>query len=109
MTTKNPLISDIQFNDGYIDNDEVSAFLFRIQNKYSNNTEKKQLRQLYEIGLKISSRQFNRNELINILTKLIDKGSRDSIQKVREYKRKKLLDAFKKGINDGLKNIYNYR
>lgn len=109
MTSKNPLITDVQFNNGYIDKDEVSEFLFRIQNKYSNNAEKKQLRQLYDIGLKISNRNFNRDKLINILTKLIDKGSQDSIQKVREYKRKKLLEAFKKGVSDGLEKTHQYR
>ena len=109
MTDKDPLISDIHFNDGYHDNDEVSNFLFRIQNKYSNNAEKKQLKQLYDIGLKISTRNFNKDKLINILTKLIDKGSNDSIQKVREYKRKKLIDAFKKGVSDGLKKSNQYR
>jgi hypothetical protein len=109
MSDKDPLISDVQFNNGYIDNDEVSEFLFRIQNKYSNNAEKKQLKQLYDIGLKISNRNFNRDKLINILTKLIDKGSQDSIQKVREYKRKKLLEAFKKGVSDGLDKIHQYR
>lgn len=109
MSDKDPLISDVQFNNGYIDNDEVSEFLFRIQNKYSNNAEKKQLKQLYDIGLKISNRNFNRDKLINILTKLIDKGSQDSIQKVREYKRKKLLEAFKKGVNDGIEKTHQYR
>lgn len=108
MSIKDPLISDIQFTNGYIDNDEVTEFLFRIQNKYSNNAEQKQLKQLYDIGLKISNRNFNRDKLIEILTKLIDKGSQDSIQIVREYKRKKLLDAFKKGVSDGLKKTRQY-
>lgn len=109
MVSKDPIISDIQFTNGYIDNDDVSEFLFRIQNKYSNNTEKIQLKKLYDIGYKISTRQFNREKLINTLTKLIDNMSRDSIKKIREYKRKRLLDAFKKGINDGLTNSHRYR
>lgn len=102
------LLPTVQFKTGYIDNDEITEFLHRIQNKYSNNTEHKHLKQLYDIGLKISNRNFNREKLINILTKLIDKCSQDPIQQVREYKRKKLLDAFKKGVNDGLEKTKHY-
>ena len=102
------IISCVQFDKGYIDNDEVSEFLFRIQNKYSGDTERKHLRQLYDIGLKISNRNFNREKLIIMLTKLIDRGSYDKIHKVREYKRKKLLEAFMKGVDNGLNKTQQY-
>ena len=102
------IISCVQFDKGYIDNDEVSEFLFRIQNKYSGDTERKHLRQLYDIGLKISNRNFNREKLIIMLTKLIDRGSYDKIHKIREYKRKKLLEAFMKGVDNGLNKTQQY-
>lgn len=87
-------------------NDDITNFLSKIQNKYSGNAEQKHLNQLYDIGIMVANKNYNRDKLIKKLTKIVEDRSDDPIKKVREYKRVMLLEAFEKGIGDGLSDEY---
>lgn len=86
--------------------DEIAMFLSKIQNKYSDNTDQKHLNQMYDIGILVANRDFNREKLIKKLTKIIDERTREHIKKVRVVKRTQLVEAFKKGIEDGMSDEY---
>ena len=86
--------------------DEISNFLSKIQNKYSGNAEQKHLNQLYNIGILCVNKSFNHKKLVEKLTKIINERCNDPIQKIRESKKASLIEAFKKGISDGLSDEY---
>lgn len=88
--------------------DEISSFLAKIQNKYSGDAEMKHLNQMYDIGIMIVNKNFNHQKLIQKLTKIIEKRSRDPIPQVREHKRRTLIDALKRGIQDASSDVYRY-
>lgn len=88
------------------DINDITQFLSTIQNKYSGNAEQKHLNQLYDIGIMTTNKNFDRDKLVAKLTKIIDRKSNDPIKKVREYKRKSLIEAFRQGIDDGLSSEY---
>ena len=86
--------------------DEISEFLSQMHNKYSNNAEKKYLNQMYEIGILVANKKFNQQKLTDVINKILEKKSNDPIKKIRDEKRKSLLDAFKHGIEDGMSDDY---
>lgn len=86
--------------------DEISLFISRIQNKYSGNAEQKHLNQMYDIGVLIVNKNFNKTKLIEKLTKIIEERSKDSLKKVREYKKIALMDALNRGIDDAMSDEY---
>lgn len=88
--------------------DEISSFISRIQNKYSNNAEQKHLNQMYDIGILIVNKEFNKDKLIDKLTKIIEKRSWDPLKKVREHKKKTLLNALQQGIDDAMSDEYRF-
>ena len=86
--------------------DDITTFLAKIHNKYSNNAEQKHLNQMYNIGILVANKNFNREKLTRIIEKIIQKRSHDPIKKIKEQKRKSLIEAFKKGINDAISEEY---
>lgn len=82
------------------DND-IERVLGKIKNKYSGNTDQKHLNQMYEIGILVTNKKFDKEKLNTKLSKLIDEKSYDVIEIVRQHKRKELLNAFKQGVKDG--------
>jgi len=94
-------------SDERIMNDEISSYLGKITNKYSGNAEQKHLNQLYDIGILIVNNSFNHQKLAKKLTKIIEDRSFDTIKQVQDHKRQSLLDALKRGIEDG--NSPEYR
>ena len=89
-------------------NDEIGSFLSRMQNKYSGNADQKHLNQLYDIGILITNKSFNKKKLIHKINKIIDDRSRDPIKKVSELKRIELVSALKRGIKDGMSDEYRF-
>lgn len=89
-----------------ITGDEISSYLAQLHNKYSNNAEKKCLNQMYNIGVLVANKKFNQQKLTEVINKLLDKKSDDPIKKIRDDKRKSLLDAFKHGVKDGMSDDY---
>lgn len=89
-----------------ITGDEISSFLSQLHNKYSNNAEQKCLNQMYDIGILVANKKFNQEKLTNVINRILDKKSHDPIKKIKDDKRKSLLNAFKQGINDGLSEDY---
>lgn len=87
-------------------NDEISFFLSKIQNKYSDNAEQKHLNQLYDIGILCVNKNFNQQKLVEKITKIIEERSQDSIKRIRDNKRAALINAFKKGIEDASSDTY---
>ena len=86
--------------------DEISNFLSKIQNKYSGNTQQKHLNQMYEIGILMTNKRFNRHKLIQKLTKIIEERTYDPIKKIKDHKHKILINALKKGVEDGMSEDY---
>ncbi len=86
--------------------DEISIFLSKIQNKYSDNAEQKHLNQLYNIGILCVNKKFNQTKLLEKLTKIINERCSDPIKQIRDSKRASLIEAFKKGTTDGLSDEY---
>jgi hypothetical protein len=99
------IIKDIT-NDEEETQDEISLFLSKIKNKYSNNTEQKHLNQMYDIGILVANKEFNKEKLSIKLTKFIDDRTKDTIRKVKNAKRNRLINAFKQGVEDGLSDEY---
>lgn len=98
---------DININTDNVNlSDEISIFLSKIQNKYSGGAYQKHLNQMYDIGILVTNKDFNKDKLVKKLTHIIEIKSNDSIKKVRDSKRKALLQAFKRGIKDGLSDDY---
>lgn len=91
-----------------ISGDEIAVFLSKIQNKYSGNADQKHLNQLYDIGILIANKNFNHHKIVQKITKIIEERSQDSIKKIRDYKRHHLIEALKKGIEDGLSEEYRF-
>ncbi len=85
---------------------EITDFLSRIGNKYSDNADQKHLNQMYDIGIMLTNKKFNKEKMIVKLEHIIESRSSDPIQIVREHKRKSLIDALNKGIEDGLSDEY---
>lgn len=88
--------------------EQISTFLGKIKNKYSGNVDQKYLNQMYDIGIMIANKNFNEEKLVKKLTKIVTDRSYDPIKRVRDHKKKSLLDALKKGIDDGLSEEYRY-
>jgi len=86
--------------------DEITSFLSKIQNKYSDNAEQKHLNQMYDIGILCVNKNFDQQKLIEKLSKIIEARSQDPIKKIRDNKRISLINAFKQGIEDGSSEIY---
>lgn len=91
--------------DNQEEEDEISSFIDKIRKKYSDNADQKHLNQLYDIGILIANKKIN-DKFASKLSKIIDDRSSNPIREVRETKRQMLLDAFKKGINDGMSGEY---
>jgi hypothetical protein len=104
-SSNDPTNNDSTSNDPTI-NDSISEFLSKIQNKYSGNAEQKHLNQLYDIGILVVNKNFNRQKIIQKITKIIEKRSNDPIKQIRDAKKEALLASFKKGIDDALSNEY---
>ncbi len=86
--------------------EDISSFLAKIYNKYSDNAQQKHLNQMYNIGILVANKNFKRDKLTRIIEKIIQERSQDPIKKIKEQKRKSLIDAFKKGINDATSEEY---
>jgi len=86
--------------------DEVSCFLSKIQNKYSGNAEQKHLNQLYDIGILVVNKNFNQKKLISKISKIIEERSHDPIKRIKDMKKKSLIGALKKGIDDAMSEEY---
>jgi hypothetical protein len=86
--------------------DEVSCFLSKIQNKYSGNAEQKHLNQMYDIGILVVNKNFNQKKLISKITKIIEERSHDPIKRIKDMKKKSLIGALKKGIDDAMSEEY---
>ena len=101
---------DIDIDELMIDkvsvDDEISSFLSKIHNKYSNNAEQKHLNQVYDIGILCVNKSFDHQKLVSKLTRIIDERSQDPLKNVREHKKATLIAAFKKGIEDGMSDDY---
>ncbi|VBB18311.1 hypothetical protein YASMINEVIRUS_774 [Yasminevirus sp. GU-2018] len=104
--TDSPIDNSVNNTPSEVTSDEISSFLSKIQNKYSGNAEQKHLNQMYDIGILITNKTFNHQKLVQKLTKIIEDRSRDPIKKVREHKRRTLIDALKKGVEDGMSEEY---
>lgn len=87
-------------------NQDITDFLSKIANKYSDNAEQKHLNQMYNIGIMLTNKKFNKEKMIKKIEKIIDIRSQDAIEQVREHKRKSLIDALNRGIEDGLSDEY---
>ena len=85
---------------------EIDKVLGQIKNKYSGNIEQKYLNQMYEIGILVTNKKFDKEKLNKKLSKMIDERSYDAIEIVRQAKRKDLLNAFKQGVKDGSTQEY---
>lgn len=96
------------YNETDLSGDEIAAFLSKIQNKYTDNAEQKHLNQLYDIGILIVNKNFNHHKIVQKITKIIEERSQDPIKKIRDYKRHHLIEALKKGIEDGLSDEYRF-
>ncbi len=86
--------------------EDVSDALSRILNKYSGNAEQKHLNQLYDLGILSVNKHFDKDKLTKKLKKIINERSHDPIEKVAEFKRKSLINAFKRGIEDAMSDDY---
>jgi hypothetical protein len=86
--------------------DEITNFLSKIQNKYSGGADQKHLNQMYDIGIIIANRKFDKDRLINKLTIIINKRSDDPLKQVRDMKKRALLEALSKGVEDGSSDTY---
>ena len=86
--------------------DEVSILLNRISNKYTGNALMKDLNQMYDVGIMMANKKFDKEKLVNKLTKIIDIKSDHPIKEIRFQKKKQLLEALQNGINDGSSDEY---
>lgn len=88
--------------------DDIANFLSKISNKYSGNAEQKNLNQMYDIGILIANKKFNKDKLIQKLTKIIEEKSNDPIKQIRDAKKISFINALKQGISDGMSDEYRY-
>jgi hypothetical protein len=88
------------------ENKESEIFLSKLLNKYSGNAEKKHLNQMYDIGLIISNKKFDEEKMVEKLTKIIKERTDHPVSEVKEEKRKVLINALIRGIEDGLSTEY---
>lgn len=86
--------------------DEVSEMLNKISNKYTNDADMKHLNQIYDIGIMMANRKFNKHKLANKLSEIIDKYTYHPINDIREHKKKQLMTALQQGIDDGNSDDY---
>lgn len=88
------------------ESNDIRNFLGKISNKYSNQADQKHLNQLYNIGIAVANKKFNKEKLIPKLEKIIEERSYNPIPEIQESTRMSLIDAFKKGISDGSSDEY---
>jgi len=86
--------------------DEISSYLSQLHNKYSNNAEQKYLNQMYDIGILVANKPFNQKKMEEVINKILEKKSDDPIKRIKEEKKRSLIDAFKQGIEDGMSDDY---
>ena len=91
-------------NDDY--NNEIDLFLSKIQNKYSGNAYQKDLNQLYDVGILVVNKNFDRKKIVKKIKKMIKERSKDPIKQVRDAKKVSLFEAFKQGIKDAQSDVY---
>lgn len=86
--------------------DEVDEFLNKISNKYSGNADMKYLNQMYDIGIMMSNKNFDKERLADKLSKIIDRKADHPIKRIRLHKKQQLLKALQQGIDDGASDEY---
>jgi hypothetical protein len=101
----NCLNNDHQQKNNY-QKDEISSYLSQLHNKYSNNAEQKYLNQMYDIGILVANKPFNQKKMEEVINKILEKKSEDPIKRIKEEKKRSLIDAFKRGIEDGMSDDY---
>ena len=92
-------MSDINYNS-------ISSILSTIYNKYSGGAEQKHLCQLYDIGVILVNRKFNKIKIIQKINKIIDDRSYDVIKEARKHKKIQLIKALRRGITDAMSKEY---
>jgi hypothetical protein len=98
---------------------EIDSYLVGLENRYTDKTRYKLCNKMYAIGLDISAtsytdKPYTENEIAEIMERSIDlcmnvinNNTKHSLEEIKIYNKKQLLEYIKRGAVDGLSSEYN--